>query len=122
MNADEFVNAVTTHVFEGAVADTETNLAEEPGRRNLGPDRFALSEWFNGLKSADRSKVLEVVAMAADYTTFGFFCILDGVRNIGQGEEITLVFENADKISAGDLHERYREVVAPAGKQYPDGK
>lgn len=87
MTSQEFVNAIKIAVVSDSVKAVDEVLQEPPGRapaKNL----VEMSKWFNDLSPNDRDMVISIVKYAVESTTFGFLCVLDGVRAIeGVGEK-----------------------------------
>lgn len=86
MNSSTFVDAIKSEVCEAASLGTIAQLRAPSGRRPAEKLR-RLSTWFNQLAKVDQQAVMEVAAMASGHAVFGFFCVLDGVRSILEGEQ-----------------------------------
>jgi len=72
-----------------------------------------LSTWYNGLSANDKAMLARMLERVATNATFGFLCVLDGVRAIEDGPEkgtLKLIYSGAaDTVLAGSggptLHE-----------------
>ena len=81
MNQQEFVDAIKIVVRDGAASDTLKVLQTSPGRRPSDALK-ARSAWFRSLDDNGQRMVAAIVFDAAERATFGFLCVLDGVRAI----------------------------------------
>lgn len=86
MTTQEFVQAIKAHVIDSAVRDVSANLESPPGRRPP-PTAVAASLWFRSLPEESKQLALYAIREAAEYSAFGFCCVLDGVRVIERTEE-----------------------------------
>jgi hypothetical protein len=110
MNAEEFTDAAYTVVYKTAVNGVLKQLAQPAGRRPR-QELVELSRWFSDLPDADKSRVNEVVRLAADHAVFGFMSVLDGVRVIDDGGRTELYLRTGDGTLLSenhDLHELFR--------------
>lgn len=78
MTPEEFA-AVLWPVVVDTTADAERSVLRQPPGREPWPNTVR-SEWFNALSEDDQNMVAEVVRSASFAATFGFCCVLDGVR------------------------------------------
>jgi hypothetical protein len=81
MNQEEFVEAIKITVLENSIEAVKSNLVNPPGKEP-SKELVILSEWYNKLGDQNRSFVDKVISMTSDMATFGFLCVLDGVRAI----------------------------------------
>lgn len=86
MNKEKFVSLIKEVVRDAAIEDTILNVEDPPGRR-VSDEEKQLSEWFKNLKDVDQKNMQTIVSKAVDEAIFGFFCVLDGVRAIEDGED-----------------------------------
>ena len=114
MNQIEFISAINNSVLKSSVESVKSILIK-PAGRNPNKDLLSLSAWYNALDEVNKSLVDNVISMTSDMTTFGFLCVLDGVRPIEDGFEkgvLKLIYqkENTEVILAGDnaefLHDK----------------
>lgn len=115
MDREDFVKKIVDRVRESAIDAMETNL-KKPSGRNPDKKLIEMSKWYNQLSHKDRDTLKNVLTDSIDEAIFGFFCVLDGVRNIGIEGSIELVLSNSDKaqiINQGDidLHDIYNDLV-----------
>jgi hypothetical protein len=101
MNAEDFVEALRTHVMEAAVADTISILQRPPGR-SPSPELVELSNWLKGIPQDDAQKVERVLALCARQVLFGVFAVIDGSRAIdpraGVGDHFELRHVHAEGV------------------------
>lgn len=85
MTGDDFVKGIRQVVRDAAIKDSIAVLENPPGRR---PRQQLLiqSDWYRALGSDQQELVKGVLRDAVDQAIFGFFCVLDGVRAIEEGE------------------------------------
>lgn len=113
-----FVKAIREYAGEVAVRSVENDLRHPNGDRSA---KLALQEsrWFLGLSQQDKKRVLKIARKAMDYTVFGVFSILDGVRAVEaserKGEFRVKFLKNSREIEISNpsevlLHELYREL------------
>lgn len=114
MNKIEFTKLIKEAVSQSAINDTLENLNSPPGRK---PDEqlLAQSEWFNDLSPYDQEMVGKVISEAVHESTFGFLCILDGVRSIsesGESNDLNLLHSGVqlNETSGEFLHDIYKNV------------
>jgi hypothetical protein len=86
LNRERFVDTLREVVQDSAATGTISLLSRPPGRKPA-QELVALSDWFNSLAPQDRRNVERVVEMTASSATFGFLCVLDGVRVIEDGPD-----------------------------------
>jgi hypothetical protein len=85
VDKERFVSAIRVAVQDAAVTTVIETLMKPPGRAP-DADLKLWSSWFNGLAFSDRQNVERVIQQTANAAVFGFFCVLDGVRAIEDGE------------------------------------
>ena len=115
MTPEEFVEAIQQVVYQTAVDGTVRQLQQPSGRRPAELS-LALHEWYEGLSLDDRTMVTEALRRVADLATFGFLCVLDGVRVIDDPPhgELRLTFTDAEGVEhvlnshAMELHDLFR--------------
>ena len=81
MTPEEFVKAVKIAVVRSSVDGTVSELAKPAGRRPA-PELVELSEWYKRLPPEDQKQLAAVVARACRLATYGFLCVLDGLKAI----------------------------------------
>ena len=81
MKQQEFVDAIKIAVRDSAALDTLKVLQAPSGRRPSEALK-ARSEWFRSLDEHSQRMVADIAFDAADRASFGFLCVLDGVRAI----------------------------------------
>lgn len=99
MNPESFVEALRQVVIESTSASIQEILENPPGRK---PSReiIELSEWYKKSGEINRDMILKLVRESIQIATFGFLCVLDGVRSIEDTEEkgqLKLIFEKGDE-------------------------
>jgi hypothetical protein len=112
VNADEFVEALHLVVYEAAIEDVLSVLADPPGRRPR-PELTELSAWVNDLSGEDRERLGGVIRLAVDHAVFGMMAVLDGVRVIDD-EHTELYLRTGDGTLLNeqhDLHDIFRSVI-----------
>jgi len=119
---DDFVKGIKIAVRDSAITGTLDSLGEPPGR-HPSKEAQSISKWYNRLSKPDQKRIQLVVEMAVDSTLFGFFCVLDGVRVIEDGEhkgELELYYLNNSKslrtllndFNEGEfLHDLYNDIT-----------
>lgn len=81
MTAEEFVKVLKIQTSDAAIKGTISTLQHPPGRKPH--ERLVrLSNWYSQLNDSDRQMLRAAIKEAAESATFGFFCVLDGVRVI----------------------------------------
>jgi hypothetical protein len=121
LNAQDFVEAIKVQVSDAAVVGLTSQL-EKPAGRRPAAKLLRLSEWYRSLSEANQEFVREIVRESAESATFGFFCILDGVRAIESRPakgSLELIYRTADQpILLNDpnaldhLHDLYKQSLA----------
>ena len=84
MNKDEFISMINTQVHQSVTPGIKEILHEPPGRKPRN-ELVQLSAWFNDLPEADQEMAMKISNLASRHATFGFLCLLDGVRAIEDG-------------------------------------
>ncbi len=81
MTSKEFVEAVYDSVYKTAILNTMSVIENVPGKR---PDKklVNVSKWFNCLSPSDKIMIENIVKLCAEEAVFGFFAILDGIRQV----------------------------------------
>src|SRR5262245_2927572 len=99
MNQIKFVRVVIKHVLDVAVRSTNKVLTAPPGRRPT-PEELSLARWHAGLGESDKDFLNTAIRETADAAVFGFLCLLDGVRSVGDGKpgnfQLTYVVDGAE--------------------------
>ncbi|HMH34411.1 MAG TPA: hypothetical protein VK543_15345 [Puia sp.] len=110
MNQEEFINAIRVAVENSAVKSVETYLIKPPGR-SPNIKLLALSDWYNKLSKKDQNMVLQVVKESVNTSIFGFLCVLDGVKAIGNSGEkgrLSLYYEKGqDRTLLNDFNDEF---------------
>lgn len=115
-----FIDGFVFRVFRSAVSGTKSLLTNPPGR-SPAPALVALSQWYTRLSDNDRAQVDAIIAMASDLATFNAAAVLDGsARVLPQGSELRVqIVSTGEVLTITDnigLHDRYREVIGPLGR------
>ncbi|WP_143006778.1 hypothetical protein [Aquimonas voraii] len=117
MTPESFVAGLVEIVHEASVSDTLEMLHAGPSGRRP-PRRLAeLSEWYQGLPSADQTRVREVLELAVHSTLFGTLCVLDGSRMLDPSTkfEVFAVHDGSrQQLNAPELeclHDEYQNQV-----------
>lgn len=115
MNREEFVKKIISKVRESAIYAMETNLYKPAGRK---PDErlLEMSRWYNNLEENDRITLKKILIDSIDEAIFGFFCVLDGVRDMELGGDLELAYKSKQEnkiINKGDidLHDIYNDLI-----------
>ncbi|MBF7144345.1 MULTISPECIES: hypothetical protein [Pseudomonas] len=116
MTSEEFVALIKLVVSDAAISDTIDVITSPPGRK---PDQklVDISKYYNRQKQADKDMIDLIIKKSVEEAIFGFFCVLDGVRAIENGEkkgELALLYkgENSAELTAGaDLHDIYNSML-----------
>jgi hypothetical protein len=89
MTPEEFVAAIEKAVLNPAAEGTVRQLAEPSGR---APSERALRlhDWYAKLDEEDKTMVADAVREGAHSATFGFLCVLDGVRQVDDPPHVSL--------------------------------
>ena len=117
MEQAAFIDLLHQTVLEPATTGTISQIASPTGR-NISDDRRRRAAWFRSLSPEDRAHVEYAIAEAARTATFGFLCVLDGVRVIEDGTDrghlelhhvkgnsAHLLASSADEMPVAPLHE-----------------
>jgi len=115
MDKEDFVRKIIERVKLSARNSMELNL-EKPAGREPDPKLKEMSVWFNNLDAENRKVLFNIIEDTIDETIFGFFCVLDGVRNIGVDGQLELYYTEKDKknlLNTGsmDFHDIYNSLV-----------
>lgn len=96
MNREEFVNGIKLNVDRASATGVVNQLVKPAGRKPHQKD-VEISDWFNGLNVEDKEMVQRVISETSNAATFGFLCVLDGVRTVTDtAGELELYFNPAD--------------------------
>ena len=87
MNKEQFVSIIDKVVHKSNVEGMKYILSTPPGRSPKS-NHIKLSKWFNSLPEKDKRKVFEIIKLTSHGSVFGFFCVLDGVRKIEEGDMV----------------------------------
>jgi len=118
MTKDEFVRAAKAQTSDAALFGTIAVLHKPPGRKPSEQD-LVLSDWYCGLDKANQELAFAAMKEAAELAVFSFFCILDGVSAIEDGNEKGILqlaytkgpeFEVLNSTSGDQLHDLYNEL------------
>lgn len=95
MNNKDFVDSIKESVVSGAIKSVQSNLLSPPGRKP-SEKLLEMSQWYNKLNDIDKEMVIRIIKETADTSTFGFLCVLDGVRAIENENKgvLKLYYEN----------------------------
>ena len=122
MIATEFVEKIKQVVYNSTVTGVLSLMQKVPGRKP-SPQLVALSQWFNQLSESDKTKVQNVVELAARQSIFGFFAVLDGVRQVEDTEakgsvELRYLKDGQTQLlndpNDEPLHDLFNQIVPPA--------
>ena len=103
MTPDEFIKNIKQAVHDSAVSSIVKTL-EQPGGRTPPHKLRALSLWYSDLSEKDKEMVLEVIRHSVHSSVFGFLCVMDGVRTVGNGDfELFFVDENQERHPLNDF-------------------
>ena len=98
MNIKElFTQEIIMNVRNSALKSMIHNL-EQPAGRKPAPKTVKMSEWYHTLSQKDKSSLQEIMQDSIDESLFGFFCVLDGVRDIDVKGELILCLNNNGEI------------------------
>ena len=86
MDVSEFVQVIRQQVEWPAVDGCLKNYRNPPGRRP-SESLVQLSDWYKSLAGEDKSMLERAMRDSVNEAIFGFFCVLDGVRAVENGEE-----------------------------------
>jgi hypothetical protein len=86
MNAQEFINVITTEVLDLAIVGTKKRL-ERPAGRALAREIVEMLEWYNNLTDQDKEIAININKKSTRDAVFSFLCALDG----------SVAIEDADK-------------------------
>ena len=86
MDVSEFVQVIRQQVEQPAVDGCLKNYRNPPGRRP-SESLVQLSDWYKSLADEDKTMLERAMRDSVNEAIFGFFCVLDGVRVIENGEE-----------------------------------
>lgn len=106
--AEAFTQGVTRSAYQATVADALVILANPPGR-NPDSRLIKASTWYRSLSEADRDALEIVMRLVAHDAIFGVLAAIDGSRDIGIGENVTLHIGPVP--IQGDLHSLFRSSV-----------
>jgi len=110
MDKNQFVSALGLVVEKSAVEDVIENLEDPPGR---APSQKLLdmSRYYLSKSDMEKEMIGNIIKEVAGHMMFGFLCVLDGVRDIEDGEgDLVLIYRNKDKVvlnKDADLHDIY---------------
>jgi hypothetical protein len=107
--------AIQRVVYQASV-DGMIRQLQQPSGRRPSELSLALHEWYEGLGHDDRTMLTEALRRVADFATFGFLCVLDGVSVIDDPPhgQLRLTFTDADGVEQTlnapppDLHDLFR--------------
>ena len=85
MDRRQFVRAIQEVVRDAAVTDTIRGMEHPPGRKPA-QDLIERAEWYRTLDAEQKRRLISTIKSAVVSAIFGFFCVLDGVRAIENGE------------------------------------
>lgn len=122
MDRNEFIEAVYKYIALNAYTDAVESLKKPVGRQPSKED-ILRSERYLSL-SDEAKEVCDWVAKdSVDSALFGFFCVLDGVRNINATiansrlrltleteSETFILADNTEYLGTPDLHDLYNFV------------
>lgn len=118
MDQQEFVRVVIQNVLDVAVRSTRKVLTAPPGRHPT-PEALSLARWYADLSESDRNCLNRAIRETADAAVFGFLCLLDGARSVGDGKagtfQLSYLADNAEfPICPGDedLHDIYSGLMS----------
>lgn len=81
MDSTSFISAIDLTVVNAAVEDVISVLESPPGRKP--EDGLAkISAFYRRLNPEEKALVENIVRFSVKESTFGFLCVLDGVRAI----------------------------------------
>lgn len=119
MDKHEFIEAINITVHKSVTPGVRKLLDKPPGRKP-SEEMTELSNWFNELSVKNQEMVMRVANIASRHATFGFLCVLDGVRVIESGRdkgELNLFYKKGRKKvlindQEGDfLHDLFNEIA-----------
>lgn len=115
MNAEQFVDVIKKVVTESSVKGIESILKSPPGRRPR-KDLLEMSKYYNERTDEEKEIINKIIKLSVDNGVFGFFCVLDGVRAIEDGENkgtLSLIYKKDTEVVLNkdeDLHDYYNAV------------
>jgi hypothetical protein len=111
-----FVEAMARVVHNSAISGTLSQL-QKPSGKKQDPELVELSQWYNNLDSNGKEMTKAIIRIASTQAVFGFFAVLDGVREFDDSHgEVELRYKNGDhslqlNSPEGDyLHEIFKEI------------
>lgn len=81
MTSTEFVKVIKEVVYDSSIKNTVSNI-QNPRGKHLPSDEIKISQWYNNLSDQDKGIVKSIIKICATHSVFGFFAVIDGVRQI----------------------------------------
>jgi hypothetical protein len=110
MKSEEFIRSIKIVVSDSTKNALLNNLTTPPGRKPE-KDLVEISSWYNNLYLREKSFIYKIVELSVETSVFGFLCVLDGVRqigNVGDKGELKLYFSKNDSMNLlNDHNEEY---------------
>ena len=119
MDRKYFIEAIKTEVRDSAI-DSMLKKLHKPAGRNPRISDVENSIFFNNLSDESKKYIERIIAKSADFSIFGFLCVLDHVRFLEDvGEKTTFelyAVKDGERVllndfSKEDLHDVYNEIV-----------
>lgn len=116
MKPEEFVGLIKLVVSDAAISDSIDVITSPPGRKPA-KELVDISIFYNRQEQEHKDIIDLIVKKAVEEAVFGFFCVLDGVRAIENGEqkgELSLLYKGEDSIeltAGSDLHDIYNGIL-----------
>jgi len=86
MTPEEFVGIIDKKCVRLLVTGEEQTLLDPPGR-SPHPSLIKLSQWYRSQSEDDREMIKQLITESSRGAIFHFFCTLDGVSRIDDGDE-----------------------------------
>lgn len=86
MDSKKFVSAIDLVVSKAAKEDV-TSILESPPGRKPEEDLVKMSDFYKALNPEEKLLVENIISLSVEESVFGFLCVLDGVRAIGDGPD-----------------------------------
>ena len=117
MDTEEFVRGIKASCSD-TLAESEIKSFKNPPGRRPNTRLLRLFKWFQQLNPGDQAMLAEAMKVTAEDAIFGFFCVLDGVRVIENGEDkgnFELFYVKGDERvllnpSGDDLHDIFQSM------------